>query len=47
VLNKALQRAPEARHQTTLEFAEAFAGAAADLGAPPSDSRLLGKLFGR
>lgn len=46
VLNKALQRAPEARYQTTLEFAEAFASAAAD-GTTPSDSRILGKLFGR
>jgi serine/threonine-protein kinase len=47
VLTKALQRAPEARHQTTLEFAEAFTAAAADGSVPPSDSRLLGKLFGR
>src|SRR5438874_5123272 len=46
VLNKALQRGPEARHQTTLEFAEAFAAAASD-GTTPSDSRILGKLFGR
>ncbi|HEX4469402.1 MAG TPA: serine/threonine-protein kinase [Gemmatimonadaceae bacterium] len=46
VLNKALQRAPEARYQTTLEFAEAFASAAGD-GTTPSDSRILGKLFGR
>ena len=47
VLTKALQRAPEARYQTTLEFAEAFTAAASDAGAPASDSRLLGKLFGR
>jgi len=46
VLNKAMQRAPEARHQTTLEFAEAFAAAAED-GGSPSESRILGKLFGR
>jgi len=46
VLNKALQRAPDARHQTTLEFAEAFTAAAVD-GPSPSDSRILGKLFGR
>ena len=46
VLNKAMQRSPEARHQTTLEFAEAFAAAALD-DAAPSDSRILGKLFGR
>jgi len=46
VLNKAMQRAPEARYQTTLEFAEAFAAAAED-GSPPSESRILGKLFGR
>ena len=56
VLNKAMQRSPEDRHQTTLEFAEAFAAAAGghpDRGAGGSgsggggDSRLLGKLFGR
>jgi eukaryotic-like serine/threonine-protein kinase len=49
VLNKAMQRAPEARHQSTLEFAEAFAAAATteDSGSAPSDSRILGKLFGR
>jgi len=46
VLTKAMQRAPEARHQTTLEFAEAFAAAAED-GSSPSESRILGKLFGR
>jgi len=47
VLNKALQRSPDARYQTTLEFAEAFAGAASDGAMPASDSRILGKLFGR
>jgi hypothetical protein len=46
VLNKAMQRAPEGRYQTTLEFADAFAAAAED-GSPPSESRILGKLFGR
>src|SRR5436190_2920964 len=46
VLNKAMQRSPEARHQTTLEFAEAFAAAASD-GTTPSDSRIPAKLFGR
>ena len=46
VLNKAMQRSPEARHQTTLEFADAFAAAAED-GGSSSDSRILGKLFGR
>jgi serine/threonine-protein kinase len=46
VLNKAMQRGPESRHQTTLEFAEAFAAAAED-GGTSSDSRILGKLFGR
>jgi serine/threonine-protein kinase len=45
VLNKAMQRDPAARYQTTLEFAEAFAAAAAV--SPSGDSHLLGKLFGR
>lgn len=45
VLNKAMQRDPAARHQTTLEFAEAFA-AAAEIS-PSGESHLLGKLFGR
>jgi len=47
VINKALQRGPEARYQTTLEFAEALAAAAEDGGSAPPDSRILGKLFGR
>ena len=54
VLNKAMQRSPEARYQTTLEFAEAFAAAATDGGegsggpaSPATDSRILGKVFGR
>jgi hypothetical protein len=48
VLSKALQRNPDDRYQTTLEFAEAFSAAAAE-GAPNrgSESGLLGKLFGR
>jgi serine/threonine-protein kinase len=45
VLNKAMQREPAARYQTTLEFAEAFAAAAAEL--PVGESHILGKLFGR
>jgi serine/threonine-protein kinase len=48
VLNKAMQRAPEARYQTTLEFAEAFGAAATSVdGGASADSRILGKLFGR
>jgi serine/threonine protein kinase len=46
VLNKAMQRFPDERYQTTLEFADAFAAAAAE-GTPHSESGLLGKLFGR
>jgi hypothetical protein len=45
VLNKAMQRDPAARYQTTLEFAEAFAAASTEL--PSAESHLLGKLFGR
>ena len=50
VLNKAMQRNPDDRYQTAVEFAEALAsavsgGAAGSPGA--GDSRLLGKLFGR
>ena len=48
VLTKAMQRSPDDRHQTTLEFAEAFAAAAG--GTPErgvGDSRILGKFFGR
>jgi serine/threonine-protein kinase len=48
VLSKAMQRTPESRYQTTLDFAEAFAVAATSGdGSAPSDSRILGKLFGR
>ena len=49
VLTKAMQRSPEDRYQSTLEFADAFAIAAGG-GAPErgaGDSRILGKLFGR
>ena len=50
VLTKAMQRSPEDRYQTTLEFADAFAAAAGGGGGPErgvGDSRILGKLFGR
>jgi eukaryotic-like serine/threonine-protein kinase len=48
VLAKALERNPDDRYQTTLEFADAFAGAAAASGGPPSENGgILGKLFGR
>jgi serine/threonine protein kinase len=46
VLNKAMQRNPDDRYQTAIEFADAFAAAAAERSTP-SDNRLLGKLFGR
>jgi hypothetical protein len=45
VLVKAMQRDPEDRYQTTLEFADAFAAAAS--GNNSGESRILGKLFGR
>ena len=49
VLNKAMLRNPDERYQNTIEFAEAFVAAAGERGAgpPPSESGLLGKLFGR
>jgi eukaryotic-like serine/threonine-protein kinase len=48
VLSKALQRNPDDRYQTTIEFAEAFAVAASERSSnTPSDGGLLGKLFGR
>ncbi|HEY4306236.1 MAG TPA: serine/threonine-protein kinase [Gemmatimonadaceae bacterium] len=51
VLAKALARAPEERYQSALEFAEAFADAAgvkkSSGGSLPSESGLLGRLFGR
>ena len=50
VLIKAMQRSPDDRYQSTIEFADAFAAAAGG-GAIPErgagDSRILGKLFGR
>src|SRR5262245_31428776 len=45
VVNKALQRNADDRYQTTLEFADAFAAAAAERLTPQGG--LLGKLFGR
>ena len=47
VLNKAMQRNPEDRYQTTLEFADAFAAAASERQGGSSEGGLLGKLFGR
>ena len=53
VLAKAMQRNPDARYQTTREFADAFVAAADFRGTPAtsaravSDGGLLGKLFGR
>ncbi|HEU4993922.1 MAG TPA: serine/threonine-protein kinase [Gemmatimonadaceae bacterium] len=44
VLQKAMQRNPDDRFQTAVEFADAFAVAA---GGVPAESGLLGKLFGR
>ena len=45
VVNKALQRNADDRYQTALEFADAFAAAAAERLTPQGG--LLGKLFGR
>jgi eukaryotic-like serine/threonine-protein kinase len=53
VLAKAMQRNPDDRYQTTLEFADAFAAAASERVTPPAanalpaEGGLLGKLFGR
>ena len=50
VLQKAMQRSPEDRYQSTMEFADAFAAAAGGGTIPErgvGDSRILGKLFGR
>jgi eukaryotic-like serine/threonine-protein kinase len=50
VLNKAMQRSPDDRHQTAVEFAEALSNAASggtSGGASPGDSKILGRLFGR
>jgi eukaryotic-like serine/threonine-protein kinase len=46
VLNKAMQRSPDDRYQTAVDFAEALAAASSSNG-PAADSGLLGKLFGR
>jgi serine/threonine-protein kinase len=49
VLNRAMQRNPDDRFATTIEFADAFAAAAerSTPNLPHSDHGLLGKLFGR
>jgi serine/threonine-protein kinase len=47
VLNKAMLRNADDRYQTTLDFSEAFAAAAAEKTTRASESGLLGKLFGR
>jgi serine/threonine protein kinase len=50
VLAKALERNPDERYQTTIEFADAFAAASATASGPaPGEGGggLLGKLFGR
>ena len=44
VLNKAMSRSADDRHQTVVEFAEALEQAA---GGESEESGLLGKLFGR
>jgi serine/threonine protein kinase len=48
VLTKAMQRNADDRHQTAIEFAQAFHGASEgrDEPPPPEDDGLLGKLFG-
>jgi serine/threonine-protein kinase len=51
VLLKAMERSPDERYQSAIEFADAFAEAARSMNTspPPSapDSGLFGKLFGR
>ncbi len=49
VINKSLERNPDDRYQTTLEFSDAFSAAASSNngGPAPSESGILGKLFGR
>jgi serine/threonine-protein kinase len=51
VLAKAMQRNPDDRFQTTIEFGDAFTAAAMGStprnGGPSADGGLLGKLFGR
>jgi hypothetical protein len=42
-----MQRSPEDRFQTTLEFADAFTHAAANGSGERGDTRRFGKLFGR
>ena len=46
VLQRALQRNPDDRFASAVEFADAFAAAASGNGSSPADG-LLGKLFGR
>ena len=49
VINKALERNPDDRYQSTIEFADAFEAAARNRssGEVTSDGGILGKLFGR
>jgi eukaryotic-like serine/threonine-protein kinase len=47
VLNRAMQRNPEDRFQSTLEFADAFTAAATNGNGDRGDTRRFGKLFGR
>jgi hypothetical protein len=47
VLSRGMQRSPDDRYQTTLEFSEAFSAAAGGMPERAGDSRILGKLFGR
>ena len=47
VLAKAMQRSPEDRYQSAIEFADAFAAAVRERSSSGQDSGLLGKLFGR
>lgn len=49
VLGRAMQRNPDDRYQTTLDFANAFTAAAAERPSQPAqpDGGLLGKLFSR
>lgn len=47
VLKRAMERNPDDRYQTTLEFAEAFEAAANERIARPVDGGFFGRLFGR
>ncbi|MEP6492649.1 MAG: serine/threonine-protein kinase [bacterium] len=47
VLAKALQRNPDDRYQTTIEFSDAFTVAGRNGAGATGDGSLLGKLFGR